>query len=482
MRTLRAAALGAACGLATAGSALAQSGLAQPAAIGGAAPAVYHGPAANPLQGPPARRGDLVDAHGDPAVIPSSFAGPASYGGGYCGPTADCGPYGAGGYCPPDGGCYGGAAGGPFGGAYMNTDQCGPHYFDISAEYLYYSRDDNAVNENTLFSTLGFANDADVQNNTYPLAQQALRGSDLDQEDGDGYRLTGRIDVGALSVAEFTYSDIEWSSRAFATNDGSTQLFSIYSLYGSATNGPFGVGGSAGPIPTPVPTDAPFEETTNANRHVLDYDSSLQTAEASFRRYWVGYSPRVSGTVLIGFRYTNLSEMLGFYSFADVTTDVGPPPTVVPKSIAVVADADNDLAGIQVGGDAWLTVCQGVRIGAEGKLGLFNNDYNLRRRIAASDGTPSSDEMIDSGDQVAFLTEGKISVVADIAPSWSLKGGYELLYITDLALMNDAVALAQPYGDINNISAQAPIQALRAPTTDGDVFYHGFHVGLEYIY
>lgn len=460
----------------------------QPAAIGGPAGAVYQ----QPVQGPPARPGDLVDAHGDPAVLPSSYASPVGYhgggyeGGGYTEGGYDGGCYGAapagvdyghgggygGGYCP-DAGCYGGAAGGPFGGAFTNTDQCGPHYFDISAEYLFYSRDDDAVRQDTLFSTLGFVNDP----LNIPDGSRALSGADLDQEDGDGYRLTGRIDVGALSVAEFVYSDIEWSERAFATNDGTTRLFSIYSLYGSATNGPFGVGGSAGP-----PTGANFEETANALRHELDYDSSLQTAEASFRRYWVGYDPRVSGTVLVGFRYTNLSESLGFFSFSNVTTDPGPPATIVGKSLSVLTEADNDLAGFQFGGDAWITVFQGFRVGAEGKLGIYNNDYKLRQRFQASDGSPTAASEIASGDQVAFLTEAKVSFVADVSPSWSIKGGYELLYMTDLALMRDQVALAQPYGDINNISAQAPYQALQPATVDGEVLFHGFHVGLEYIY
>ena len=34
----------------------------------------------------------------------------------------------------------------------------------------------------------------------------------------------------------------------------------------------------------------------------------LQTAEMSYRRYWVGFIPRVSGTLLAGFRYTKLKE------------------------------------------------------------------------------------------------------------------------------------------------------------------------------
>ena len=99
------------------------------------------------------------------------------------------------------GGCYGGpgAPGGPFGGAMMVADQAGPHYFDFSAEFLRYQRDEDPFSSSTVFSTLGFINDP----LNIPASQIALTGSDLDQEDGNGYRLTGRFDLGALSVAEF---------------------------------------------------------------------------------------------------------------------------------------------------------------------------------------------------------------------------------------------------------------------------------------
>jgi hypothetical protein len=92
------------------------------------------------------------------------------------------------------------------------------------------------------------------------------------------------------------------------------------------------------------------------------------------------------------------------------------------------------------------------------------------------------------GDQASFLGELKFMMVADITPSWSLKAGYELLYISDLALAGDSLASAQPYGNINNI-AQGLETALppgvgpgAGATADGEAFFSGFSAGVEYVW
>ncbi|MEO0531065.1 MAG: hypothetical protein AAF266_10910, partial [Planctomycetota bacterium] len=169
MRTLRATALAAACGLAV--SAGAQGPLSQPGFVAGG-PAAVSG-AAHALHMTPATSMEpFVDAYGNPIVMPTN----------YCGPGGGMG----GGYGPASVGAFGG-------GAYLNTEQCGPHYFDFSAEYVHYFRADSPLAEDLVVSTDGFANDdlADVP------ARSVLSGRDLDDADGDGYRLTGRIDVGA---------------------------------------------------------------------------------------------------------------------------------------------------------------------------------------------------------------------------------------------------------------------------------------------
>jgi hypothetical protein len=465
----------------------AQGPLAQPGFVAGG-PGALAGAGHAALGAPIASADAFVDAHGDPLVMPAQYSGPVAgggcggyggecyagegYGGGY-----DNGCYGNGGGCF---GGHGGAGGGCLAGLWGGgvNEQCGPHYFDFSAEYLRYTRDKTSYSESTVLSTNSFAND----NNTIittPFNDQfvALRAGGVDADQGDGYRLTGRIDVGALSVAEFVYSGMYWDDEAVANQQGQTQLFSVFSLYGTGTNGDWNVDGTAG-----APTGPDFLATDNAMQHRLRYESELHTAEASFRRYWVGFSPRVSGTLLVGFRYTNLQEAMTFSSFSDTVNPIA------RNTIAIGADADNDLAGVQAGGDAWVTLLQGLRIGGESKFGLYNNNYRVRNSVAASDASINDVQTLMSGDQAAFMFEGKLMAVADLTPSWSLKAGYEFLFISDLATIGDSLATAQPYGDINNIShglatALPPgVGPAVGANTDGEAFFHGFTIGAEYVW
>ena len=69
--------------------------------------------------------------------------------------------------------------------------------------------------------------------------------------------------------------------------------------------------------------------------------------------------------------------------------------------------ADNDLAGFQTGGDVWIGLLQGVRIGLEGKVGMYNNHYTLDNIITTDPfGTtpPTLDERFDDN-QAAFIAE-----------------------------------------------------------------------------
>lgn len=319
-----------------------------------------------------------------------------------------------------------------------------------------------------IISTFGFANDPDVINGTIPPNQIALTGADLSAEDDNhGFRLTGRLDVGALSVLEFGYSGVFSEDNTISvTNRGpvlTDQLFSVFSLYGSATNGDFGVGGSAG-----APSGANFAETDDAQLHRISYESDLQTVEATYRRYWVGFNPRVSGTILVGFRYTELEEGMSFFSQSNDGT------------ISIGSETANQLAGAQTGGDVWVCLCPGIRVGGEAKVGIYNNDYVMDNTTVIN-GTTTT--IRSEEDQAAFLGEAKVSAVANVTPSISFRIGYEVLYMSDLAQMGDSLFSSMPYGDINDISANPPggnIGPSMPATTKGEALFHGAHAGFDW--
>ncbi len=462
MRILRATAFAAVCGVTAVTTA--QNPLMQPGFVAGGPAAVVGTADATQPYGPAGKSENFVNAYGEPFVTPASYCGP----GGSCGQMGGCGPMGGG--CGPMGGGYGpggGMGGDPFGGAYMNTEQHGPHFFDFSAEYLYYQRDDGAFGD-TVISTDGFANE-DLSNVD---SQARLRTGDLDAESLNGYRLTGRVDVGALSLFEVAYSGLfsgtSSDSVTVPDTEATARLFSVFSRFGTRTNGDDGTSTPGRPLGTD------FQETDFASLHEVSIETEMHNVEALFRRYWVGYNPRVSGTILLGFRYTSLEDRLGFRSIGS-TEVAGTTPvqfTADPNlTIDISNEAENRLAGFEVGGDAWLSLIQGLRVGSEIKVGIYDNDYRASTSVVAADGSPNFVGNQLSGNQVAFLTEFKAMAVADVTPCLSIKGGYELLFISDLA----RAGLGNPYDPAGAVAAGQV-------STDGEALFHGFHAGIEYVW
>lgn len=385
-------------------------------------------------QGPTQKSRTMVDAYGQPAVLPVQ----------YC---ESCPPMGGAGY-----GSYPCGDGYPdaFGGASLNTDQCGPHYFDFSAEWVFLKRDELG-NRDINFTSANIGGPIILSTGSVaapPANFQVTGGIDNGYE--SGFRLAGRLDVGALSVVELTYMGLfELESQAQAVDldpvdPTQGNLFSLFSEFGLNPAGGIGM-----------------PETERAVLHQIEFESDLQTAELSFRRYWVGYSPRVSGTVLAGFRYTQLRESLGFYTEADGTYEQ-------------VTIADNDLAGFQMGADAWFTILQGLRIGTEGKVGIYNNQYEVRNHGIASDEDPHFFQRFDN-DQVAFIGETRVDLVADILPNWSIKVGAEMLWINSVVLAVENFPTGSPYP---GLGPQIPPFV----ADQGDALYYGYHAGIEYIW
>ena len=408
-----------------------------------------------------------VDAHGDPIVVPASYGQP------YPGPQAhmgceDCG-YGAYGGCESCGptghhGHYGGfngpmpmGAGGtdpPVGYDLMNdvgvegymVDQRGPHYFDARVEAVYLTRDE----------TFGRDIDFTVFNLGGPVV---LSSRQLDYDFKTGFRALGRFDICPLSVLEFGYMGIyDFESEASFTDpfpvDANTgNLFSLFSEFG--TNPPDVVDPDIGSMP----------ETERSITHTIRIDSDLQTAEMTYRRYWVGYIPRVSGTLLAGFRYTRMKETFTFITIGEGRAD----------NFTI---AENDLAGFQTGADMWIGLTQGLRLGAEGKAGIYNNHYTLQNQIITTPlgATPPTLFEQFEDHNVAFIGEASVDLVADILPSWSIRAGYEVLFINSLVLAGENFNTASPYG--------LPLQEPRVPFVfdQGNAIYHGGHVGVEFIW
>ncbi len=332
------------------------------------------------------------------------------------------------------------------------VDQRGPHYFDLRAEAVYLERDE----------TFGQNIDFTIFNLGGPIV---LSSNQLEYDEEPGFRVLGRFDLGPLSVLEFGYMGIyDFESSASFTDPnpvdpitGTGNLFSLFSLFGTDPNN----------VPT---AGGPMPETERSIFHSISIDSDLQTAEMSYRRYWVGFMPRVSGTLIAGFRYTRLREDFLFRTVGEAAADYD-------------LGADNDLAGFQTGADVWISLCQGMRIGAEGKAGIYNNHYTVETEVTTTPlGTtpPSLNEEFED-DEVAFIGEASVDFVADILPSWSIRAGYEILFLNSIVLAGENFNTGSPYntGPVDN-----GLGPLRVPfvADQGQAYYHGGHVGVEFIW
>jgi hypothetical protein len=367
--------------------------------------------------------------------------------GGFMGPM----PMGAGGTCPPHGYDLMNDVGieGPL------VDQRGPHYFDLRAEAVFLSRDET-FGRSIDFTSINVGNTI------------VLSTDDLDYGAEAGFRVMGRYDVGPLSVLEFGYMGVFDSESSAEFFDPTGNLFSLFSRPAPG-QGQFGVN----PVGVNLP-GGPMPETERATFHRIAIESDLQSAEMSFRRYWVGYSPRVSGTLLAGFRYTKLNED---FEFNSIGSEPAIPGTLDPLGgLDYFVRTDNDLAGVQLGADVWIALSQGVRFGLEGKSGIFNNHYSLQSEIVTTPlgvTPPTLFEEIKHN-KVAFISELSADLVFDVLPSWSVRVGYELLWLERVVLAGDNFNEVSPYGN----------QAPRIPFVDdeGSAIYHGGHFGVEFIY
>lgn len=441
-----------------------------------ASQAIYNAPGSESRGGQQA----AYDAHGNPLIVQTQYGDPMGCNSCGCGNCGGC-----------DGGCYGGCdgsgscgcygphngyggfngpmpmgAGGtdpPVGYDLMNDvgvqgdlcDQRGPHFFDVRAEAVYLHRD-TTFDRDIDFTALNVGNTV------------VLNSRQLDFEDRTGFRVIGRYDVCPMAVVEFGYTGIfDWSDQATVTDDAGN-LYSLFSRPAPGTGlfgvDPAGVNVAGGPNP----------ESERAVQQTIYANSDLQSAEMSYRRYWLGYSPRISGTLLAGFRYTRLDD-----NFLFATSGSEPATAAQAGPFAELRYRDqceNNLAGFQTGADAWISLTQGLRVGSEGKVGIYNNHWLVENRITTTPYGTTPPSLVEKfkGDHIALLAEASVDAVADLMPSVSLRAGYEVLFMNSLALAAENFNETSPYGN----------QGIRVPffDNDGQLFYHGAHVGLEYVW
>lgn len=174
------------------------------------------------------------------------------------------------------------------------------------------------------------------------------------------------------------------------------------------------------------------------------YDSDIDSAEFNLRRQWNHWL-----TLMGGIRWINLNETLN--------TDVG-------GALNHRIDVDNQMLGLQLGLDTYLWSYGRFSLEGYGKAGIYSNDSDARTTTVGI-GLPV---VTASEDQAAFVGELALTAVYDISQRWSLRGGYQMLWL-------DGVALAPEQLDNMNIGT-----GVATVDVGQTAFYHGVNLAAEF--
>lgn len=184
----------------------------------------------------------------------------------------------------------------------------------------------------------------------------------------------------------------------------------------------------------------------------LDYSSKLHNAEINLVRElcWEG----VPIQWLVGFRYVRLSEEFNINS---TDLDTGTSDYNIRTN--------NDLFGGQIGVRYREQSC-GWSWDISGKAGIYGNAAKQSTFLGDFDNTFIFRNLSVAGGRAAFAGELNFNLEYRLNCAWSIRGGYNLLWI-------EGVALAPDQLDFTDTPASS-----RFLDRDGGVFYHGANVGL----
>ena len=337
---------------------------------------------------------------------------------------------------------------------YAEGGICSPRWYDIHFETTYLTRDE--VSRTVVLSSDGNAGLGD------PLV--ALSTDDLNFDDEIGFRVSAAVQLGPGFSIEGGWQGLNNFVASAAVSDENDDLYSAMSDFGA--NPP--------PQSGPPVVRGGFPQTDSAEYHAIEYSTSFDAADLFFRRRWLAPNCRFQGSWLMGVRYFQLKEAFRHQTFVDYEIPSNPEPNDVAGSMDYHVGTLNSMVGYQLGGDLWVAVIPGLKVGAEAKAGVFVNRADQETKIYANDidgPVLFSFEHVGK-ESAAMVTQADIMITWRINPNFTFRGGYQFLYA-------DGVALAP-----ENFNAESPFAGNRFPTINdnGHVYFHGSTFGLEYLW
>lgn len=290
-----------------------------------------------------------------------------------------------------------------------------------------------------------------------------LRVSDLDMDKlRYGLELIGNIQTGPGANVEVRYFGLnKWTDTA-SVRRTQFDLMSVFSQWGTDPAGG-------------------YDDTDRSGIHTISYTSKFDNAEVSYRRRWVGANPAFQGSWLGGIRYFELDEVFAFSAVGSRNNTFNFDQL---RFFNMDTRTRNHLVGAQIGGDLWVNLIPGVSLGTELKGGVYNNNANVDT-VVVSNSIQRAFEKLEK-DRAAFLVEYNAQAIYRLTYSWTVKGGYNLLYVDNVALgpdnFNPRLTGAIPPGGAN--PQITGFTANRDPylNVTREVLYHGFSFGAEFMW
>ena len=312
-------------------------------------------------------------------------------------------------------------------------------WFDLYAEAMFLSRTKGASNFNTSSIGAGSGN--------YVLGTDQVN---LNQPQA-GLSLQANVQTGPGSNFEFVYFGLnKWDSSAQVTSPPPGSLFSFISNFGRTPSGG-------------------FDDTDRSLIHSLTYTSQLNNGEINFRRRWAEPYGFYQGSFLMGVRYLDLDEQIIFSArgtnnntaannglrFSDYTTDT-----------------QNSLVGFQVGADLWYNLFPGVKLGIEGKTGIYNNRAHQITSIVANSISALNEEVLSN--RTAYITQLSSQLYYRLNYKWAVRSSYQVICIDGVALAAENLNATPPSTFLPGSARTASI------TNDAEIVLQGFTIGAEY--
>ena len=381
-----------------------------------------------------------MDMQGPVQMAPLGMDGPAGGGCPHCGGHG-CQMCGYGGH-QGDHGLLGDILG--ICGPYADGGCAAPRWFDFAVDFMLLKRDD--VGRNVALTSQGIAG---------PIVLQT---ADLQFNEEPSFRFTGNLQIGPGGNLEFTYYGLfQFDSGAFVRRSGDNDLFSVFSQFGTL---PF----------------QGFAETDQSDFQRIDYSSTFDSFEVNYRQRWMAPNCRYQGSWVCGVRHFILDEKFRYFTSSSANGINGDP--LDPAQARFDVDVSNALTGFQFGGDMWICIVPGLRLGGEIKAGVYGNHINVNTIAGVNSGNIPTFVEDNTVNDVAFIGQADLMATWRLNYQWTLRAGYQFLFVEGVALAGENFNTAPPALFV------PPPGVSRVPTINdnGNVFYHGWTAGLEFMW